>query len=119
MREGLCGSDAGDMNKFQDDKEKRDEEFARRIRTKEIRREKGRRPGKASLIFGLGMFGLVGWSIAIPTLIGIAVGVWIDSRWPSQYSWTLMMLIVGVILGCLNAWYWVRTMLGIRERRSR
>jgi ATP synthase protein I len=54
------------------------------------------------------MFGLVGWSVAIPTLIGIVLGIWIDSAWPSQYSWTLMGLIMGVIVGCLNAWYWVK-----------
>lgn len=58
--------------------------------------------------FELGMFGLVGWSVAIPTLIFLAVGIWIDSRWPSDYSWTLMMLIIGVIIGCWNAWYWVK-----------
>ncbi len=54
------------------------------------------------------MFGLVGWSVAIPTLIGIAVGVWLDRRWPGQVSWTLTFLIIGVALGCLNAWYWVK-----------
>ncbi|ERT09597.1 F0F1-ATPase subunit family protein [Lyngbya aestuarii BL J] len=54
------------------------------------------------------MFGLVGWAIAIPTLIGIFIGVWIDTNWPSPYSWTLMLLFLGVILGCFNAWYWVQ-----------
>ena len=57
---------------------------------------------------GLGMFGVVGWSVAIPTLIGVAVGIWIDRSWPSQFSWTLMLLIGGLMLGCMNAWYWVR-----------
>lgn len=59
-------------------------------------------------IFGLSMFGMVGWSVAIPTLIGIAIGIWIDTHFPSPYSWTLMLLILGVILGSLNAWYWVQ-----------
>jgi ATP synthase protein I len=54
------------------------------------------------------MFGLVGWSVAIPTVIGIGLGVWIDTKWPSRYSWTLMFLIIGVLVGCLNAWYWVK-----------
>ncbi|MBW1746244.1 MAG: AtpZ/AtpI family protein [Deltaproteobacteria bacterium] len=40
-------------------------------------------------------------------LIGIALGIWIDLKWPSRYSWTLMLLIIGVILGCLNAWFWI------------
>ena len=43
----------------------------------------------------------------IPTLIGVAAGVWIDKTFGSRYSWTLMGLSIGVVLGCLNAWYWV------------
>jgi ATP synthase protein I len=58
--------------------------------------------------FGLGMFGLVGWSVAIPSLLGVALGLWLDARWPGRPSWTLTFLIIGVALGCLNAWYWIR-----------
>lgn len=83
------------------------------IDEKERRKLRARRESSSSVWFGLGMFGLVGWSVAIPTLIGIAVGVYIDTAYPSQYSWTLMGLVLGVLLGCLNAWLWVR-----RERRS-
>ncbi|WOJ93127.1 AtpZ/AtpI family protein [Congregibacter variabilis] len=58
--------------------------------------------------FWLGMFGLVGWSIAIPTLVGVVLGLWIDRRWPGQVSWSLSLLFIGVVVGCLNAWYWVK-----------
>jgi ATP synthase protein I len=78
------------------------------IAAKEARKLKARREGNRDVWFGLGMFGLVGWSVAIPTLVGVAVGVWIDVTWPSRFSWTLMMLFVGVVLGCINAWYWVK-----------
>ncbi len=88
-------------------------ELRRAIETKERRKLRARREGPASVWFGLGMFGLVGWSVAIPTLIGIAVGIYIDTMYPGRYSWTLMLLICGVLLGCLNAWLWVR-----RERQS-
>lgn len=74
---------------------------------KQRRRLAARRRPERNIWFGLGMFGLVGWSIAVPTLIGVAVGAWIDHRWPSRYSWTLMLLLLGVALGCLNAWQWV------------
>jgi len=46
--------------------------------------------------------------VVIPTLIGTAIGLWIDRTWPSRFSWALMLLIFGVGLGCFNAWYWVK-----------
>jgi ATP synthase protein I len=61
-----------------------------------------------SVWFGLGMFGLVGWSIAIPAIAGIALGLWMDRTWPGHISWTLTMLFVGIFMGCLNAWRWVK-----------
>ena len=58
--------------------------------------------------FGLGMFGVVGWSIALPTVVGGFLGIWIDTHWPSRCSWTLMCIIGGLGLGCLTAWNWVQ-----------
>ena len=75
-------------------------------RKRRRRLAKRQHPGR-TIWFGLGMFGLVGWSVAIPALIGVAIGMWIDFRRPSQYSWTLMLMLMGVALGCLNAWRWV------------
>ena len=80
--------------------------FQRLISTKSDRKLKARREAK-NIWFGLGMFGMVGWSVAIPSLLGIALGVWIDTNIKSKYSWTLMLLVIGVALGCLNAWYWI------------
>lgn len=83
-------------------------DFPEEIEGKERRKIKARREGDRGVWFGLGMFGLVGWAVAIPTVMGVAVGVWIDRTWPGPYSWTLMCLFIGVVLGCLNAWYWVK-----------
>lgn len=83
-------------------------DFTEEVGKKETRKIRGRRQKKESVWFGLGMFGLVGWAVAVPTLIGVAVGIYIDTRWPSPISWTLIFLFVGVVLGCLNAWYWVK-----------
>ncbi len=89
-------------------RQKRAEAFTKDICTKEARRLKGKTAKDHTIWFGLGMFGVVGWSIAIPTLIGVAAGLWIDKTFPSRYSWTLMFLIAGICLGCMNAWYWVK-----------
>ena len=84
------------------------EDFESRISRKQRRRLKARREGERDVSFWLGMFGLVGWSVALPTVCMIALGVWIDSRFPSSYSWTLMLLFVGIVIGSLNAWYWIK-----------
>jgi len=83
--------------------------LGRQVGRKAERRIRGRKEKRRTVWFGLGMFGLVGWAVAVPTLIGIALGLWLDGRYPQErVSWTLTLLIIGIALGCLNAWYWVR-----------
>jgi ATP synthase protein I len=97
------GSDRRD-----NDEERWLDRFSERVDRKERRKLEARRHRQEGMWFGIGMFGLVGWSVVVPTLIGVALGMWIDATWPSQYSWTLMMLFAGVVAGCFNAWYWVK-----------
>ena len=65
--------------------------LARKIAHRAARRRRARRHRERSTWFGLGMYGMVGWSVATPTLIGVAAGVWADTRWPGPFSWTLML----------------------------
>jgi ATP synthase protein I len=53
------------------------------------------------------MMGLIGWSVAIPTLLGAALGSWLDRWHAGRHSWTLALLVAGLALGCFNAWHWV------------
>jgi len=57
--------------------------------------------------FGLGLMGVVGWSVALPTLLGIALGVWLDASINDSRSYTLIFLLAGLTLGCFIAWNWV------------
>ncbi|HNT43738.1 MAG TPA: AtpZ/AtpI family protein [Syntrophorhabdaceae bacterium] len=91
-----------------DDGKKAEDRMIENVGHKAARKLRARERQDRGIWFGLGMFGLVGWSVAVPTLVGLAVGVWIDMRWPGRISWTLTGLIAGVALGCLNAWYWVK-----------
>jgi ATP synthase protein I len=78
------------------------------IARKAARKQKAEERGEGRGIwFGLGMFGLVGWAVAVPTLLGIALGAWLDRAVPGDFSWTLALLLGGVALGCINAWWWV------------
>lgn len=88
-------------------------ELERQVALKQRRRLRGQRRKRHSIWVGLGMLGLVGWAVATPILAGTALGVWIDHVWPSRFSWTLMLLMGGAILGSLNAWHWI-----VLERRA-
>lgn len=81
--------------------------FSKRVAEKEIRKLKALKEKKESAWMGLGMFGMVGWSVAVPTLLGVALGIWLDKSYPQSFSWTLTCLILGLIAGCLIAWNWV------------
>lgn len=53
------------------------------------------------------MMGMVGWSVVVPTLLGAALGFWLDQKYPQTFSWTLTLLITGLFSGGIIAWYWV------------
>ena len=81
--------------------------FAGQVGAKAARKLRARRHATSGVWFGLGMMGLIGWSVAIPTLLGAALGLWLDRRYPGGRSWTLALLVAGLAIGCLNAWHWV------------
>jgi ATP synthase protein I len=84
-----------------------DETFADAIGAKAARKLRAQRRGGQGVWFGLGMMGLIGWSVAVPTLLGAALGSWLDKHHPGSRSWTLALLVAGLALGCFNAWHWV------------
>lgn len=77
------------------------------ITRKQADKLRSRRRGRPNIERGFGTSGIVGWSIAVPTLLGLAAGVWLDRRSGSELSWTLMGLAAGLVVGCITAWYWV------------
>jgi ATP synthase protein I len=84
-----------------------EEDFVREVAAKTARKLKAQRDGKQGVWFGLGMSGLIGWSVAVPTLLGAMLGLWLDRHHPGSHSWTLMMLVIGLVIGCANAWHWM------------
>jgi ATP synthase protein I len=86
---------------------KQEPEFVRQVAAKAARKLRVQREGKQGVWFGLGMSGLIGWSVAVPTLLGAMLGLWLDRRHPGARSWTLMLLVAGLCIGCANAWHWV------------
>lgn len=87
-------------------KEKDGSSFGQLVGSKAARKIKARKSVQG-IWFGLGMMGLIGWSVVVPTLLGAAIGIWMDNRHPGNQSWTLMLLFIGLVIGCVNAWHWV------------
>lgn len=81
--------------------------FGRKVASEAARKLRVQRDDTQGVWFGLGMSGLIGWSVATPTLAGVLIGVWLDHRHPASFSWTLALLVAGLMLGCANAWHWV------------
>ena len=96
------------MNEKSDSKSAKERTaFSREVGAKAARKLKARRNATPGVWFGLGMMGLVGWSVAVPTVLGAALGIWLDKRHPGSHSWTLALLVAGLAIGCFNAWIWI------------
>ena len=93
--------------------------LAVQVGIKAARKLKARENSQHRIWFGLGMMWLIGWSVAIPTLVGASIGVYIDGHYPGERSWTLALLVAGLAIGCFNAWHWVeKEDLAIREEQK-
>lgn len=86
------------------------DEFVREVGKQADRRREGR---AQNLWQGLAQVGAVGWMIALPTVGGAFLGRWIDKHSGTGIFWTLSMLTIGLVIGCVAVW---RTMT--RELRE-
>jgi ATP synthase protein I len=82
-------------------------DLAKQVGIKAARKLNAQRNLVPGVWFGLGLMGVIGWSVVVPTLLGVALGLWLDGHYPGVRSWTLAVLVAGLTLGCMNAWHWV------------
>jgi ATP synthase protein I len=79
------------------------EQIARQARRMKATRD---HPGPSPLR-GIGTFGMVGWAIAVPTVGGALLGHWLDQVAPQGFSWTIALILGGVVLGAFMATAWI------------
>lgn len=79
------------------------------VRKRRTRRERWEREGERSIGQNLAMIGALGWTIVVPTLLGIFFGRWLDRIFESGIFWTLGLLVAGLALGCTLAWKRMRS----------
>ena len=83
------------------------EEFIKQVELKESRKLKSRQDTSQNVWLGFVKYGVIGWSVAIPTLAGVAAGLWLDKNYPCTHSWTLSLMALGLFTGCACAWRWM------------
>ena len=64
-------------------------------------------PGPSPLR-GIGTFGMIGWSIAAPTVGGAFLGRWLDRAYPQTFSWTIALILGGIVVGALIVMSWIK-----------
>lgn len=77
------------------------------IRRSAERLQRSRRAPGASPLRGLGVFGMIGWSIAVPTVGGAFLGLWLNKVAPQTFSWPIALILGGTVVGGIIAWTWV------------
>ena len=90
--------------------EKTSKTFRRLVNAKVARKMKAKRSPTTGVWYGLGMVGLIGWSVVIPMMFGALLGRWIDNKGAGGFIWTLLFLLVGLTLGCISVWCWINKM---------
>jgi ATP synthase protein I len=84
-----------------------DRTTSERIRRRAERMQRSRSRSAYNPLRGLSAFGVVGWSVALPTVLGALLGLWLDRVAPQAFSWPLALILAGVVLGVIVAWEWV------------
>ena len=87
-----------------DDEDELEDEFEARVRRQRELIEGGRREKGESFWRYVGLIGVVGWSVVVPMALGVLLGVWLDRKYGTGSRWTLALLLVGLCIGCVNAW---------------
>lgn len=85
----------------------RDDNLVASVRQRAGRSERAQREGEPSFGRYLAQVGVLGWTIVVPTLLGMFLGRWIDQRLGTGIFWTGPLLLIGLSAGCWAAWRWM------------
>lgn len=76
------------------------------------RAARGREEPEPSLGSRLGQIGILGWAIVLPTLLGLALGHWLDRLFGTRVFFSAPLLMAGAALGLWSAWKWMHRQQG-------
>ena len=97
---------------LKDEKVKFERDLATRLSSRATRQYIGRKDNLKNRVkarSGMAYLGAAGWYIPIPTVLGAWLGQWLDKNYPHEsVSWSLNMLLLGLAIGVLNMWFWLK-----------
>lgn len=76
------------------------------------RAARAREVPEPSLGSRLGQIGILGWAIVLPTLLGLALGRWLDRIFATRVFFSAPLLMAGAALGFWSAWKWMHRQQG-------
>ncbi|WP_246251915.1 AtpZ/AtpI family protein [Ancylobacter pratisalsi] len=71
------------------------------------RAARGVQTPEPSLGARLGQIGILGWTIVVPTLLGVFLGRWLDHAFASGVFFSAPLIMIGAALGFWSAWKWM------------
>lgn len=71
------------------------------------RAAEGREVPEPSLGMRLGQIGILGWTIVVPTLVGLFIGRWLDRIADTGVFFSAPLLMLGAAFGFWSAWKWM------------
>lgn len=95
-----------------DDRHRQNDSLAGAARQAARRAERGREEPEPSLGSRLGQIGILGWAIVVPTLLGLALGHWLDRIFGTRVFFSAPLLMVGAAFGFWSAWKWMHRQQG-------
>lgn len=74
---------------------------------------------KRSIFLNAGLLSVYGFQMVVPVLLGIFIGRFLDKNFPAtSFSWTLNFILLGFILGFINAYKW-STREGVIKKKGK
>ena len=87
--------------------EDEEKKFLHKLAAKE-RRTVEAKEGKETIAWeGVGRFGMVGWSVCGPVLLGLLVGWILDRITGHHHLWVTTLFFIGLVIGCVSTAYWL------------
>ncbi|MHC5038113.1 MAG: AtpZ/AtpI family protein [Planctomycetota bacterium] len=93
----------------------RDARLLREIEMRSARKKREAEYRDRGFWTGVGVMGLVGWSVILPAVLGAYLGLWIDRELGLSRIFSGGLALLGLCAGCWNAWRMVRKVLKPRR----